>query len=111
MLSGNHRNCTAVFNVMRPFALEPLDNPTVADDPRARFVACFAAELARMEKANRRVECWEAERLLSALGSAAVREWELALAFLAARPTYRLVRPAPLPLATLRRRFEAVMRQ
>ena len=87
------------------------NSPPVADDPRVTFVACFAAELARLEKSKRRVECWEAERLLSALGAAAVREWELALAFLAARPTYRLVRPAALPLDTLRRRFEAVMRQ
>src|SRR5262249_7101088 len=91
--------------------LATLQDPTEADDPRYRFVACFAGELARLEKARRRVECWEAERLMSALGAAAVREWELALAFLATRPTHRLVRPAPLPLATLRRRFEAVMRQ
>ena len=96
---------------MHSFGLKSLDSATVADDPRHRFVACFAAELARLEKSERRVECWEAERLLSALGAAAVREWELALAFLAARPAYRLVRPAPLALATLRRRFEAVMRQ
>jgi hypothetical protein len=81
------------------------------DDPRATFVACFAAELARLEKTRRGVTCREAERLLSALGAAAVREWELALAFLAARPPSRLVRPTTLPVATLRRRFEAVMRQ
>ena len=91
--------------------LEPPDDPPVADDPRATFVACFAGELARLERTKRGVECREAERLLSALGAAAVREWELALAFLAARPPSRLVRPATLPVATLRRRFEAVMRQ
>ena len=91
--------------------LETPDDPPAADDPRATFVACFAGELARLEKAKRGVDCREAERLLSALGAAAVREWELALAFLAARPPSRLVRPAALPVATLRRRFEAVMRQ
>ena len=54
--------------------LATLRDPTVADDPRARFVACFDAELARLEKTQRGVECREAERLLSALGAAAVRE-------------------------------------
>ena len=90
--------------------LQNRDGPAEADDPRATFVACFSAELARLERARNRVRSGDAERLLSALGAAAVREWELALAFLSAQPTHRLVRPEPLPLATLRRRFEAVMR-
>ena len=85
--------------------------PASAADPRATFEACFAAELARLEKAPRDLGGCEAERLLSALGAAGVREWELALAFLTVRPTARFGRPAALPLATLRRNFEAVMRR
>ncbi len=59
------------------------DDPALAAEPRAEFVARFAAELERLEKARRDVPGWEAERLVSALGAAGMQEWELALAFLA----------------------------
>jgi hypothetical protein len=95
--------------------LELLDDPAAGVDPRAEFETGFAAALHRLEETRRDPGGREAESLLSALGAAAVEQWELALAFLAAAARAasdgRSVRRAIVPLATLRRRFRAVVRQ
>jgi hypothetical protein len=93
--------------------LEPLEQP-VAAASRAELAAGFAAALQRLEAAGDDADARRAESLLSALGAAAVEQWELALAFVAASmravPDRRSVR-ASVPLATLRSRFAAVLRR
>ena len=98
--------------------LELLDQPAAAAS-RAEFTAGFAAALQRLEKAGDDADGRRAESLLSALGAAAIEQWELALAFVAAsmRVTPMVAAPgrrsarAGVPLATLRGRFAAVVRQ
>ena len=93
--------------------LETLEQP-VAAASRAAFAAGFAAALQRLEQAGDDADARRAESLLSALGAAAVEQWELALAFVAASmravPDRRSAR-ASVPLATLRNRFAAVLRR
>ena len=92
--------------------LQGLDDPALAAEPRAEFVARFTVELERLEKARRDVPGWEAERLVSALGAAGMQEWELALAFLASAAHAPRVRrrDVPVALGTLRRRFHFATR-
>ena len=72
----------------------------------------FEAELERSSRHGRAIDFWQEENLLSALGAAAVEEFELACAFIDAnrRPPSRLpprpVRRRPMSTATLRWRFE-----
>jgi hypothetical protein len=98
--------------------LELLDQPAAAP-PRAEFAADFAAALQRLEASGGEANGRRVESLQSALGAAAVEQWELALAFvaaskraapMAAAPGHRSAR-ASVPLATLRRRFTAVIGQ
>jgi hypothetical protein len=104
-------------NLSDAFCLELLDQPPPAAS-RAEFTAAFAAALRRFELAGANAGGRQAESLLSALGAAAFEQWELALAFVAASmreppmavPERRNAR-ASVPLATLRRRFAAVIRQ
>ena len=78
-------------------------------DSRAEFEARFIAELQRLER-GRHLDSARADSLLSALGAAGVREWELALAFLdAAIHAPAKTRRAALSLGVLRRRFQLVM--
>ena len=84
----------------------------VGQDRRGEFFDRFEAALSRFERSEMPLRPWEQENLVSALGAASVQEYELALAFVAAaaeRPTVpaaRHFRRQPLPIATLRRRFE-----
>ena len=72
----------------------------------------FEAELERRGSQGRAIDFWQEENLLSALGAAAVEEFELACAFIDAnrRPPSPLpprpVRRPPMSTATLRWRFE-----
>src|SRR5262249_9738897 len=99
----------------QPLVLElgpPADAPTDSGESRAEFEARFAAELLRLEGARRDLSGPQADSLLSALGAAGVREWQLALAFLdAAARSNAAARPrrAALTLGMLRRRFQLVM--
>ena len=96
--------------------LELLDQPAPAAS-RAEFTAGFAAALQQLEAAGDDAAGRRAESLLSALGAAAVEQWELALAFVAASmrvtpmAAARRSTRASVPLATLRGRFAAVVRQ
>jgi len=89
--------------------LELPDDPAGGTDARAEFATRFAVVLQRLER-NRRVPHGEAEVLMSALGAAQVKEWELALALLdsshRAQPGARRL---PASLGMLRRRFQLVM--
>jgi len=90
--------------------LELPDDPAPAGtDARASFAARFAVLLQRLERSHG-VSHGEAEALMSALGAAQVKEWELALALLeaASRPQ-PAGRRLPLSLGMLRRRFHFVM--
>ena len=83
--------------------------PAGVSDSRAEFEARFVAELQRLER-GRHLDSARADSLLSALGAAGVREWELALAFLdAAIRAPAKTRRATLSLGVLRRRFQLVM--
>lgn len=81
---------------------------------RVTFEAGFEAELRRLDELGRELEAWEEENMLSALGAAALGEYELAAAFLEAvrRPSPspssspRNFRRLPMSVPTLRRRFE-----
>jgi hypothetical protein len=53
-----------------------------AAEGKTVFADRFARELARLESLDREPEPWETESLLSALGAAAVEEFELACAFI-----------------------------
>jgi hypothetical protein len=90
--------------------LELPDDPAPAEaDARALFAARFAGLLQRLER-GRGASHGEAEALMSALGAAQVKEWELALALLeAARRPQPPGRRLPLSLGMLRRRFHFVM--
>jgi hypothetical protein len=90
-------------------SLDPAEEPAGGRDSRAEFEARFAAELLRLEKSRREPDAAQAESLLSALGAAGVREWELALAFLGAAKAPIRARRAALSLGVLRRRFQLVM--
>jgi len=97
--------------------LELLEQPVPAAS-RAEFTAGFAAALHRLETAGDDADGRAGESLLSALGAASVEQWELALAFVAAAmrvtpmaAAHRRSARAGVPLATLRRRFAAVIRQ
>ena len=82
-----------------------------AGEGKAAFAERFARELARLEHMDREPGAWEAESLLSALGAAAVEEFELACAFIDAAhnpPVAAARRDARRPTfsaAALRRRF------
>ena len=98
--------------------LELLGQPPPAAS-RAEFTAGFAAALHQLEAAGDDAAGRRAESLLSALGAAAVEQWELALAFVAAAIRVTPVAAAPgrrnaranVPLATLRGRFAAIVRR
>jgi hypothetical protein len=90
-------------------SLDLPDDPAGSADPRAEFAARFAVLLQRLER-SRRVSQGEAEALMSALGAAQVREWELALAFLdSSRRSPPQARRVPLSVGMLRQRFHFVM--
>ncbi|HTR87470.1 MAG TPA: hypothetical protein VMI56_23505 [Reyranella sp.] len=87
------------------------------ENERKRFEDSFEAALQQMERSGRGLDPWQEENLLSALGAAAMRSWALAAAFVATattrppgrRPTKtHNSRRVPLPLSTLRRRFEQI---
>jgi hypothetical protein len=84
----------------------------VGNDRRHDFLDRFEAALGRIEHSGAPPRPWEQENLLSALGAASVQEYELAIAFVAAAaeqpsvPAARHFRRQPLPIASLRRRFE-----
>ena len=89
--------------------------PDVPDvDRKAAFTDRFVHELARLERMDREPETWEAESLLSALGAAAVEEFELACAFIDTvrsprdATARRSARGPTYSIAALRRRFERV---
>ena len=65
----------------------PDDTMPGGTDARAEFAARFAVLLQRLER-SRGVSQGETEVLMSALGAAQVREWELALALLDAGPRH-----------------------
>jgi hypothetical protein len=93
--------------------LELLEQPAAAAS-RAEFEASFGAAMRRLEASGDGAGGRQAESLLSALGAAAVEQWELALAFVAASrraESDRRNSRASVPIATLRRRFAAVLRQ
>jgi hypothetical protein len=94
--------------------LELLEQPAAAVS-RAEFTAGFAVALWRLETSGDDADGRRAESLQSALGAAAVEQWELALAFVAASmragSDRRSSRRAIVPLDTLRRRFVAVIHQ
>jgi len=104
-------------NVMKA-ALQAIKKILAAPAPGAEGKAVFAdrfeRELARFERMDRDPEAWEAESLLSALGAAAVEEFELACAFVdtvrspRATPARRNARGPTYSIAALRRRFERV---
>ena len=93
--------------------LKLLEQPAAAVS-RAEFAAGFAVALWRLEASGDDADGRRAQSLQSAIGAAAVEQWELALAFVAASmravPDRRSVR-ASVPLATLRSRFAAVLRR
>ncbi len=84
----------------------------VGQDRRHDFFDRFESVLVRLEQAGAPLRPWEQDSLLSALGAAAVQEYELAASLVAAAgesppvPAPRHFRRQPLPLASLRRRFE-----
>jgi|SRR5471030_112028 hypothetical protein len=99
------------------------DNASIFDGgelPRAgeksRFVARFEDELHRLNDAGHALSAWEEENLLGAIGAARLGEHDLACGMIeaakqppSASPTReREFRREPMPLATLRRRFERV---
>jgi len=88
-----------------------LDGTSSGTDQKEVFEGRFEAELERLDGQGRPIDFWQEENLLSALGAAAVEEFELACAFIDAnrRPPSRLPRPVrrrPMSTATLRWRFE-----
>jgi hypothetical protein len=87
----------------------PDDTMPGGTNARAAFAARFAVLLQRLEH-SRGISQNQAESLMSALGAAQVKEWELALAFLDSshRPQPG-ARRLPLSLGTLRQRFHFVM--
>lgn len=102
---------TALAAIEQLLSTSPAPVAPAAQD-KAAFATRFTAELARLERMHREPEAWEVENLLSALGAAAVEEFELACAFLDAVPDRRAAmsrhanRTPTLSVATLRRRFE-----
>lgn len=93
---------------------EEHENQRGNDDIERRFCARFEAELRRLDECGRALTSWEEESLLGALGAATLGEHELACGMIneAKRPPpgpadrQREFHRQPLPLATLRRRFE-----
>jgi hypothetical protein len=87
----------------------PDDTMSGGTDARAEFASRFAVLLQRLER-SRGVSSGEAEALMSALGAAQVKEWELALALLGSGGRAPVQpRRAPLSVGTLRQRFHFVM--
>lgn len=88
-----------------------------AAEGKTVFADRFARELARLERLDREPEAWETESLLSALGAAAVEEFDLACAFIDAAHdppiamARRDARRATPSVAVLRRRFEQMCAQ
>ncbi|MEI9900216.1 MAG: hypothetical protein WDN31_08905 [Hyphomicrobium sp.] len=83
------------------------------DDNERRFTARFESELRRLDESGQALTFWQEESLLGALGAARLGEYELACGMIreAERPPpasvdQRAFRRQPMPLATLRRRFE-----
>lgn len=84
------------------------------DDNQRRFVAGFECELRRLDESGQALTSWQEESLLGALGAASLGEHELACGMLlqarrarpGTAPHQREFRREPMPLATLRRRFE-----
>lgn len=106
---------------MKANAAQTIDEPMTESTPtaaaradaRAIFVQRFEAELERLEGSGPTLGMREGETLLSALGAALLGEYELASAFLSmgrsASPPpreARNLRRRPMPVATLRWRFE-----
>lgn len=96
-------------------AIKKILGTAAPDVPGAEgFADRFERELARFERMDREPEAWEAESLLSALGAAAVGEFELACAFIdtVRRPrdatAQRNARGSTYSIAALRRRFKRV---
>ncbi|MBS0221098.1 MAG: hypothetical protein JSR91_10180 [Proteobacteria bacterium] len=71
-------------------------------EQKAAFELRFKAELTRLADSGRGPDAWEEENLLSALGAAGVKEFELACAFLEA-----VHRPSSPQLRRASRRFPA----
>jgi hypothetical protein len=94
--------------------LKLLEQPATAVS-RAEFAAGFAVALWRLETSGDDADGRRAQSLQSAIGAAAVEQWELALAFVArsmrAESDRRGPRRAIVPVDTLRRRFAAVVHQ
>jgi hypothetical protein len=99
--------------------LKLLEQPAAAVS-RAEFAAGFAVALWRLEASGDDADGRRAQSLQSAIGAAAVEQWELALAFVArsmqatqmrAGSDRRVPRRAIVPVDTLRRRFAAVIHQ
>lgn len=84
------------------------------EDQKAAFELRFKAELTRLADCGRGPDAWEEENLLSALGAAGVKEFELACAFLEAvhQPSSpqprRASRRSPISTDALWRHFERV---
>jgi hypothetical protein len=82
------------------------------ENQKAAFELRFKAELTRLADSGRDPDAWEEENLLSALGAAGVKEFELACAFLEAvhQPSSpqprRASRRSPTSTDVLRRHFE-----
>jgi hypothetical protein len=93
--------------------LELLEQQPAAATSRAEFTAGFAAALWRLETSGEDAAGRQADSLVNALGAAAVEQWELALAFVAAamvaESDRRSSRRETVPISTLRRRFVAVI--
>lgn len=89
-----------------------LDGTSSGADQREVFEGRFEGELERLGSTGRTIDFWQEENLLSALGAAAVEEFELACAFIDANrrpPSHRPPRPVrrpPMSTATLRWRFK-----
>ena len=89
-----------------------LDGTSSGADQKAVFEGRFEAELERLGHTGRAIDFWQEENLLSALGAAAVEEFELACAFIDAnrRPPSPLpprpIRRPPMSTSTLRWRLE-----
>jgi hypothetical protein len=104
-------------DILETSELFPTDarQATMAGTPRqAAFEDRFERELIRLGRRGREPEVWEAEGLLSALGAAAMKEFELACALIdAARtppsaPSRQAPRRQAMSIAALRRCFGRV---
>jgi hypothetical protein len=101
-------------DILETSELFPTDagEATMAATPRrAAFEDRFERELVRLDRRGREPEAWEAESLLSALGAAAMKEFELACALVdsvrtpPSAPPPQAPRRQAMSIAALRRCF------